>query len=101
MNLIVNSSVKKLVIIFFFILLFSPQFSVFVLKIDICFIHYFSQVLLMVLITGFGVFTKTDIEKGEFILEYSGERITIQEVRKEKKEGKENIAICFIFNGMD
>ena len=55
----------------------------------------------MVLITGFGVFTKTDIEKGEFILEYSGERITIQEVRKEKKEGKENIAICFIFNGMD
>ena len=103
MNLRVNSSVKKLVIIFFIILLFFPPiycfcfenlylfYSLFILKCFICFFF-----------TGFGVFTKTDIEKGEFILEYSGERITIQEAEKREKrrKGKHSYLFYFQWNGL-
>ncbi|XP_078315644.1 histone-lysine N-methyltransferase Set8-like isoform X2 [Crassostrea virginica] len=51
---------------------------------------------------GFGVFTKTDIEKGEFILEYSGERITIQEAEKREKrrKGKHSYLFYFQWNGL-
>ena len=44
---------------------------------------------------GFGVFTKKDILKGEFILEYSGKSVTLDEGRKllEKSNGR-----CFVYN---
>ena len=103
MNLRVNSSVKKLVIIFFLLFCcFFPQFTVFVLKIYICFIHYlFSSALYGFFSQALEYLLKQILKKVNSFLNTLEKGSLFKKQRKEKKEGKENIAICFIFNGMD
>jgi SET domain-containing protein len=57
---------------------------------------------LAVWILGFGVFAKTDIEKGDFVLEYSGERITNHEAerREKRRKGKHFYLYYFQWNGL-
>ena len=87
---------------FYYFAVFSPNLLFLFWKFIFVLFIIYSQVLLMVLFTGFGVFTKTDIEKGEFILEYSGERITIQEAEKREKrrKGKHSYLFYFQWNGL-
>ncbi|XP_060575813.1 N-lysine methyltransferase KMT5A-like isoform X2 [Ruditapes philippinarum] len=59
-------------------------------------LQYFDNCLL---ISGFGVFSKTPFEKGDFLLEYAGERISIEEAEVRERKNPANMMFYFSYNG--
>ena len=47
---------------------------------------------------GFGVFAKSSIRKGDFLLQYSGEKITSEEAALRQKKTAENKMFFYVFH---
>ena len=52
-------------------------------------------------ISGYGVFSIQQFEAGDFLLQYVGEKISVEEAERRQKRGAENKMFFYKYNGKE